>query len=124
MIPKQKKLNIPVCPCHDVADYKPALPPLASVSYIRIMKDGLPADDSTSLAIEFTLTKADEAFADALAKKLGAASSDKVADAVAFGTPSKYKPNCNLVVIDHLVRQGFVSADAPGYVEMVKGLRV
>ena len=79
VIPKQKKLNIPVCPCHDVADYKPALPPLASVSYIRIMKDGLPADDSTSLAIEFTLTKADEAFADALAKKLGAADASKVA---------------------------------------------
>ena len=83
MIPKQQKLNIPVCPCHDVADYKPALPPLASVSYIRIMKDGLPADDSTSLAIEFTLTKADEAFADALAKKLGAADASKVAPSVA-----------------------------------------
>ena len=83
LIPKQKKLNIPVCPCHDVADYKPALPPLASVSYIRIMKDGLPADDSTSLAIEFTLTKADEAFADALAKKLGAADASKVAPSVA-----------------------------------------
>ena len=48
----------------------------------------------------------------------------KVADAVAFGKPAFYKPNCNLVVIDFLVRRGFLTPDAPGYVELVSGLRV
>lgn len=47
----------------------------------------------------------------------------KVAEAVAFGRPALYKPNCNLVVIDHLVRHGFITPDAPGYCQLVASLR-
>ena len=47
----------------------------------------------------------------------------KVAEAVAYGRPAAYKPNCNLVVIDHLVRQGFVTPDAPGYLGLLASLR-
>ena len=34
---------------------------------------------------------------------------DKVAEAVAYGKPAAYKPNCNLVVIDLLVRSGYIA---------------
>ena len=47
----------------------------------------------------------------------------KVARAVAFADPAAYKPNCNLVVIDFLVRQGFITADAPGYLQLLGSLR-
>jgi 8-oxo-dGTP pyrophosphatase MutT (NUDIX family) len=33
------------------------------------------------------------------------------------------KPNCNLVIIDFLVRHGLIAPDAPGYVEIVARLR-
>jgi hypothetical protein len=34
-----------------------------------------------------------------------------------------YKDNCNLVVIDFLVRHGAIAPEAPGYVELVHALR-
>jgi hypothetical protein len=34
-----------------------------------------------------------------------------------------YKPNCNLVVIDFLVRHGVISCDSPRYLELVRKLR-
>ena len=34
-----------------------------------------------------------------------------------------FKPNINLVVLDWLVRHGHVPPDAPGYLELVAGLR-
>lgn len=54
---------------------------------------------------------------------------DRVAAAVATGANNaigeftSYKPNCNLVVIDFLVRIGWLSADAPGYLQLVDELR-
>jgi hypothetical protein len=33
------------------------------------------------------------------------------------------KPNCYLVIIDFLVRRGFVSPDTPGYLDLVRELR-
>ncbi len=35
----------------------------------------------------------------------------------------EFKPNCNLVVIDFLVRHGYLSAEDPGYLDIVCGLR-
>jgi hypothetical protein len=34
-----------------------------------------------------------------------------------------WKFNCNLVVIDFLIRHGFLTPDEPDYLELVKGLR-
>lgn len=45
----------------------------------------------------------------------------RVAEVVA-GT-QQYKPNCNLVIIDFLVRHGAITPDMPGYLELVRGLR-
>jgi len=47
----------------------------------------------------------------------------RVAEAVAYGTPAAYKPNCNLVVADFLVRYGYVSGDVPGYLPLLADLR-
>ena len=47
----------------------------------------------------------------------------RVAEAVAYQRPEAYKPNCNLVVIDHLVRRGYVTPDAPGYLKLLASLR-
>lgn len=46
-----------------------------------------------------------------------------VADAVAEGKPTRFKPNVCLVVIDYLVRQGFLHPDTPGYLQLVAELR-
>ena len=35
-----------------------------------------------------------------------------------------FKYNCNLVIIDFLIRRGFITPDDPDYVELVTGLRV
>jgi hypothetical protein len=34
-----------------------------------------------------------------------------------------YKDNCNLVVIDFLVRHGFIGPETPGYLDIIRGLR-
>ncbi|MGE5148235.1 MAG: DUF4743 domain-containing protein [Candidatus Eiseniibacteriota bacterium] len=46
---------------------------------------------------------------------------DKVADIVR--DTKEFKFNCNLVVIDFLVRHGIIPPDHPDYVEIVRGLR-
>jgi isopentenyldiphosphate isomerase len=47
---------------------------------------------------------------------------DWVVDQVAFG--GQYKPNCNLVIIDFLLRHGIISAESPRYLELIKSLRM
>jgi hypothetical protein len=46
-----------------------------------------------------------------------------VIDRIVQGGEEGYKPNCNLVVIDFLLRHGFICADSPRYLELVNGLR-
>ena len=36
---------------------------------------------------------------------------------------SEFKLNCNLVIIDFLVRQGYIPEDSPDYLQIVQGLR-
>lgn len=36
----------------------------------------------------------------------------------------EYKPNCCLVVIDFLIRHGYVTPEEPGYLQLVKQLKV
>ena len=38
-------------------------------------------------------------------------------------TTQKFKPNCNLVIIDFLVRHGYIGVEDEDYIEIVKGLR-
>lgn len=51
-----------------------------------------------------------------------------VAKFISEGSPDKenqgaYKDNCNLVVLDFLIRHGVLTPDTPGYLDVVKGLR-
>jgi len=46
---------------------------------------------------------------------------DEVAELVA--TTSQFKTNCNLVIIDFLVRHGHITPDQPGYLELVGAIR-
>lgn len=48
---------------------------------------------------------------------------DWVIEKVATGGKEGYKPNCNLVVIDFLIRHGAISADSPLYLDLVSALR-
>lgn len=41
---------------------------------------------------------------------------------VVKGGEDGYKPNCNLVVADFLVRHGFISPESDGYLQLVRGL--
>ncbi|KAJ9507975.1 hypothetical protein QJQ45_021307 [Haematococcus lacustris] len=45
----------------------------------------------------------------------------KVAEVVSNTT--EFKTNCNLVIIDWLVRHGYITPEQPGYLDVVKGLR-
>jgi isopentenyldiphosphate isomerase len=45
---------------------------------------------------------------------------DDVAQRVA--QTDEFKPNCNLVVIDFLVRHGIINPETPGYLEIIQGL--
>jgi hypothetical protein len=36
---------------------------------------------------------------------------------------SEFKLNCNLVIIDFLVRHGYIDQDAPDYLDIIQGLR-
>lgn len=36
----------------------------------------------------------------------------------------EYKPNCCLVIIDFLVRHGYITPEEPGYLDLVRSLRV
>lgn len=38
-------------------------------------------------------------------------------------SPNEFKFNVTLVLVDFLVRHGYIAADTPGYLELVKGLR-
>lgn len=46
-----------------------------------------------------------------------------VLEKVLEGGSKGYKPNCNLVVIDFLIRHGFICGDTPQFLDIVSGLR-
>ncbi|KAL6770706.1 hypothetical protein ACKKBF_B32310 [Auxenochlorella protothecoides x Auxenochlorella symbiontica] len=46
---------------------------------------------------------------------------ERVAEEVAGG--ERFKDNCNLVIIDFLLRHGYLGPDTPGYLELLTGLR-
>lgn len=48
---------------------------------------------------------------------------DWVLGKVLEGGPTGYKPNCNLVIIDFLIRHGFICGDSPLFLDIISGLR-
>ena len=46
-----------------------------------------------------------------------------VINKLAEGGVTGYKPNCNLVVIDFLIRNGIITPESPHYLEIVAALR-
>lgn len=50
-------------------------------------------------------------------------SMDEVMAAMAKEYDDPFKPNVNIVIIDFLIRRGFASPDAPGYLDVVRELR-
>jgi len=48
---------------------------------------------------------------------------EDVLDIVARLEGDTYKDNCNLVVLDFMIRHGIISPDTPGYLDLLKGLR-
>lgn len=47
---------------------------------------------------------------------------DRVASVMS--TSEEYKPNCCLVIIDFLIRHGYTTPEEPGYLDLVRALRV
>ncbi len=46
---------------------------------------------------------------------------EEVADIVR--STREFKTNCNLVIIDFLIRHGYIRPDQPGYLELLTSLR-
>ena len=38
-------------------------------------------------------------------------------------TTQEFKTNCNLVIVDFLVRHGYITPDQPHYLKLLRGLR-
>ena len=48
---------------------------------------------------------------------------DEIKESMAPDFPDPIKPNCYLVIIDYLVRMGYISPETKGYLDIVKALR-
>ncbi len=48
---------------------------------------------------------------------------DQTKESMALKYPDPIKPNCYVVIIDYLLRMGFISPETPGYLDLVRELR-
>jgi len=48
---------------------------------------------------------------------------DEVKESMRLGFEDPIKPNCYVVIIDYLMRKGFVSPQVDGYLDIMKELR-
>ena len=48
---------------------------------------------------------------------------EQLMDAMAPNCPDPIKPNCYSVIIDFLLRQGYLSPEVPGYLDVLGELR-
>ena len=48
---------------------------------------------------------------------------DKLLRCIPLDYPDPFKPDCYFVVIDFLLREGYLSPDSPGYLDVVRELR-
>jgi 8-oxo-dGTP pyrophosphatase MutT (NUDIX family) len=96
--------------------------PVGAVSYISLQSAGLKRDVlfcyDLELPRDFVPTPHDGEVAEFFRLPL-----DEVAKVVADHEKDPYKDNCNLVVLDFLVRHGILIPDCAGYLDVVRGLR-
>jgi Domain of unknown function (DUF4743) len=113
--------------CGEEANISPELASQAicagAVSYVSIDELGQLKQDSLfcfdlELPSDFVPTPVDGEV-----EKFELRPMDWVIDRVAKGGPEGYKPNCNLVVIDFLIRHGIISCDSPNYLQLLAALR-
>lgn len=104
-----------------------AAAPVGAVSYTSLQSSGLKRDVlfcyDLELPEDFVPEPQDGEVAEFFLMPL-----PEVAAAVAAGTPAPedtaaYKDNCNLVVIDFLIRHGALAPDTPGYLGVLRALR-
>ncbi|PNH06646.1 Nudix hydrolase 24, chloroplastic [Tetrabaena socialis] len=94
--------------------------PVGAVSYLTISATGYKPDVlfcyDLELPPDFVPTPQDGEVSDFSLKPV-----DEVAELVA--TTTEFKTNCCLVIIDFLIRHGYLTPEQPGYLQLVAGLR-
>ena len=110
--------------CHEEAGIPTALSsravPAGSISYCKQVPEGLKPDVQFVCDLELPSDFEPRAV-DGEVEAFYLWSIDRVMDVVANTTEFKF--NCNLVIIDFLVRHGFIAAEHQDYQQIVKGLR-
>ncbi|MES9859898.1 MAG: DUF4743 domain-containing protein [Candidatus Thiodiazotropha sp. LLP2] len=109
--------------CQEEASVPPTLVdraiPVGALTYCTETKVGLKPDTlycyDLELPKEFIPRNSDGEVAEFTLMSV-----DELAERVAI--TDEFKPNCNLVVIDFLVRHGIINPETPGYLELVHGL--
>ena len=113
--------------CGEEANIPPSLAAKAraagAVSYMNIEKSGRLKRDALfcydiELPIDFVPTPVDGEVESFELKSL-----EDVLDKVVQGGSAGYKPNCNLVIIDFLIRHGVITPETEGYLELLSSLR-
>lgn len=112
--------------CHEEASIPAALAkeamPVGAVSYTSLQQSGLKRDVlfcyDIELPPEFVPVPQDGEVEEFFRLPL-----DEVAAAVADHKRDPYKDNCNLVILDFLIRHGVITPDIPGYLDIVSRLR-
>jgi isopentenyldiphosphate isomerase len=109
--------------CQEEASVPPELVetavPVGALSYCTETKVGLKPDTLYCYDLElphgFTPVNSDGEVAEFSLMPV-----EEVAERVA--ETDDFKPNCNLVVIDFLVRHGIINPETPGYLDLINGL--
>lgn len=112
--------------CQEEAGISPELArqakPVGAVSYTSIVPSGLKRDVlfcfDLELPLDFTPVPNDGEVEEFFRLPL-----QQVADTIAEGEDN-FKDNCNLVIIDFLIRHGALPCDMPGYLDLVRGVRL
>ena len=113
--------------CGEEANIPPSLASKAraagAVSYMNIEKSGRLKRDALfcydiELPVDFLPTPVDGEV-----ESFELQSLEWVLDKVVKGGSAGYKPNCNLVIIDFLIRHGVITPETDGYLELLSSLR-
>jgi len=110
--------------CREEADIEPALAdraePVGAVTYCRGARDGLKPDVMYCYDLELTadfVPRCTDGEVESFTRLPLAAVAQLVRDT------DEFKLNCNLVVIDFLVRHGGIDQEDPDYLPIIQGLR-
>lgn len=102
-------------------DLAAAALPVGFVSYVSMSEEGLKPDVlfcyDLQLPPDFVPKPQDGEVEEFMLWDL-----DRVAGVISGS--QEYKPNCCLVIIDFLVRHGYLTPEEPGYLDLVRSLRV